>query len=429
MKPLSRNRAQRTAQLQALLSEARSDDAEVRTRSLDALERLVFDDQDNPPPPTQEAVERLSYVELQRIVDGVEEGLAVLDRVGGVTDLRSAWTVRYANERMRRLGGRAAVRGPVAFDALVRLADAHDLFVALDEAHSIGAPSRWQGSEPGEDGQVLWLEADLVPLEGEAGASPPMLVVMRNITERKYVEERLVRQAELLERRNAELRDFAWTASHDLRAPLRKIRAFIERLTESAGQRLDPTERDFLARMHRSADALERRIEAMLAFSRISGRSLVFGPADLGALVRDTLSALEPMVEQTGAEVEVGPLPVVHSDAALLAVVLQNLLSNALKYRRRDVPPRVFVRAAPMSGGRWNIEVADNGLGFDEAERERIFAPFERLHVHLGEDGTGVGLALARRLAERLGGSLVATGRRDAGATFTLTLPADLTRG
>jgi signal transduction histidine kinase len=158
--------------------------------------------------------------------------IAVLDRDAGVADRRSAWTVRYANERMRRLGGRAAVRGSVTFDALVRLADAQDLFVALDEAHTIGAPSRWQGCEPQEDGQALWLEADLVPLEGEAGAPPPMLVVMRNITERKRVEERLVSQAELLERRNAELRDFAWTASHDLRAPLRKIRAFIERLTE-----------------------------------------------------------------------------------------------------------------------------------------------------------------------------------------------------
>jgi signal transduction histidine kinase len=425
VKPLSRNRAQ----LQALLSDARSDDTDLRTRSLDALERLVLDAQDHTPPPAQEAVERLSYVELQRIVDGVEEGLAVLDRDAGVADQRSAWTVRYANERMRRLGGRAAVRGSVTFDALVRLADAQDLFVALDEAHTIGAPSRWQGCEPQEDGQALWLEADLVPLQGEAGAPPPMLVVMRNITERKRVEERLVSQAELLERRNAELRDFAWTASHDLRAPLRKIRAFIERLTESAGQRLDPTERDFLARMHRSADALERRIEAMLAFSRISGRSLVFGPADLGALVRETLSALEPMIEQTEAEIVVGALPVVHSDAALLAVVLQNLLSNALKYRKREVPPRVRIDAAPVPGGRWNIEVADNGLGFDPTDGERIFAPFERLHAHLGEDGTGVGLALARRLAERLGGTLVATGRRDEGATFTLTLPADLTRG
>jgi len=398
----------------ALIEQARSGDPEARARALDALEahaRTQAQQNDLGP---------LTAGEFKRMVEVVEEGIAVLDP--------PRWTVRFASERMRRLGGRSAVRGPTTLDALLRIANAREFVQALEEAHALGAPARWESADPRPDGHTHWLEADLLPLHDGDASGSPVLVVLRDVTERKRVEARLVRQTELLEQRNAELRDFAWSASHDLRAPLRKIRAFIERLTESAHARLDETENDFLTRMHKSADALERRIEAMLAFSKISGRELVFGPADLSAIVRETLSGLELMVEQTRAVVQIAPLPVVHSDAVLLGIIFQNLLSNALKYRRRDLELVVSVRSAPLEGGKWRIDVTDNGLGFDAADSQRIFAPFERLHASLGEDGTGVGLALARRLAERLGGTLTATAQKNEGATFTLVLPADLTR-
>jgi K+-sensing histidine kinase KdpD len=161
--------------------------------------------------------------------------------------------------------------------------------------------------------------------------------------------------------------DRARRVGYDLRTVDRAAIAWSARTTWSAGVGAFDT----------------RRIEAMLAFSKISGRELVFGPADLSAIVRETLSGLELMVEQTRAVVQIAPLPVVHSDAVLLGIIFQNLLSNALKYRRRDLDPVVVVRSAPLEGGKWRIDVTDNGLGFDAADSQRIFAPFERLHSSL----------------------------------------------
>lgn len=250
----------------------------------------------------------------------------------------------------------------------------------------------------------------------------------------RRAEAKLEDYARELERSNRELADFAYVASHDLQEPLRKIQAFGDRLAGRAGGALDGEGRDSLERMQAAAGRMSALIHDLLAYSRVGTRPAPFEPVDLRAALADAESDLSERLRSTGGRVEAGDLPAVEADPVTLRQLLLNLVGNAVKFHRPGVPPVVRVEGRLLGGDEapagegveaWaELVVRDNGIGFEEKHAERIFAPFQRLHGRDAYEGTGMGLAICRRIAERHGGTLTGAGEPGAGAAFTLRLPA-----
>jgi signal transduction histidine kinase len=235
----------------------------------------------------------------------------------------------------------------------------------------------------------------------------------------------LVERTANLERSNRELEDFAAMASHDLQEPLRKIKAFGERLRENNAENLDATGQDFLRRMESAVDRMHTLILDLLEYSRITTRPNPFVPADLGQLAREAAADLEAAFTDSGGELVVAALPTAEVDASQMRRTFQNLFSNALKFHG-EAAPRIAVDGAVIvqNGREWaRITVRDNGIGFEEQYLDRIFQPFQRLHGRSRFPGTGIGLAIVKKSVERHGGTITAESRPGIGATFILTIP------
>jgi signal transduction histidine kinase len=248
-----------------------------------------------------------------------------------------------------------------------------------------------------------------------------------DVEERRRANEALTALSTRLEQSNRELQDFASVASHDLQEPLRKIQAFGDRLRTKFAEPLGEQGRDYVDRMHAAAQRMQTLISDLLSFSRVTTQAQPFAPVDLGVIVRDVMVDLEARVESSGGVVEVGELPTIDADATQMRQLFQNLIANALKFRRKDVPPVVRVSSSLARGGdrpAFEVRVADNGIGFDEKYLDRIFSVFQRLHGRDQYEGTGIGLAVCRKIVERHGGQITATSREGEGSIFLITLPA-----
>lgn len=256
-----------------------------------------------------------------------------------------------------------------------------------------------------------------------ADGSYRSVIVFRDMTEKKAIEGRLRSYMEKLEKSNRDLQDFAFVASHDLKEPLRKVSSFGERIRSRYGDVLEEDAKDYLDRMLGAAGRMHALIEALLAYSRISTAGEPFHRVALNEVVREALLDLEIAVERSGGRVEVGELPVVETDSRQMRQLFQNLLGNALKFSRKGVPPVVVVWNAGEKDGMVEIEVEDNGIGFDIRHGERIFAPFQRLHGRFEYEGTGMGLSICRRIVERHGGTIRVRSVPGSGSTFTVVLP------
>ncbi|MEK7780063.1 MAG: ATP-binding protein [Verrucomicrobiota bacterium] len=261
------------------------------------------------------------------------------------------------------------------------------------------------------------------------------VVLLKDITERKEAAEALERKASELARSNAELEQFAFVASHDLQEPLRKIRAFGDRLKMKCDTVLPAEGADYLGRMQNAAARMQTLIADLLTFSRVISRTDPFVEVDLAQVTREVLSDLEVRIEKVGATVTVGELPKIQADPMQMRQLFQNLIGNALKFQLPEVKPQVQIAArlvAPdeyssQTGPMCELTVQDNGIGFDEKYLEKIFAVFQRLHNRQEYEGTGIGLAVCRRIVDRHGGSITARSKPGAGATFVVQLPVKTT--
>lgn len=232
----------------------------------------------------------------------------------------------------------------------------------------------------------------------------------------------LERRAIELARSNAELDQFASIASHDLQEPLRKVRTFTEQLSVTESEHLSERGADYLRRANSAAERMQRLIQDLLQFSRVTTKPRPFVLVDLNQVTAEVLDDLSVEIEETGAVISVGELPTISADPLQMRQLVLNLVSNALKFRRPDVPPAISISGA-IEGEIANLVVADNGIGFEPRYSTRIFNVFERLNGRTEYPGTGIGLALCHKIVTRHGGDIVAEGELLAGATFTVTLP------
>jgi PAS domain S-box-containing protein len=282
-------------------------------------------------------------------------------------------------------------------------------------------------------GREIWVravgEAELVD-----GRARRIFGTLQDIDAVKQAQLRLAQALEDLRARNRELQDFAGAASHDLQEPLRKIQTFASLLSERFGTAMDAQARDWVARMSASAARMGELVGDLLTYSRVAGQAASTHPVALGAIATGVLADLEAQIEASGARIEIGALPVLRADPTQMRQMLQNLLGNAVKYRQERRAPQVRVSAqvldmASVATGvvrpHCRLEVADNGIGFEQRHAEQIFAPFQRLHERSRFEGTGMGLAIVRRIAERHGGRAWARGTPGEGAVFTVELPVD----
>jgi len=269
----------------------------------------------------------------------------------------------------------------------------------------------------------------------QQSGSPVLTFFVRDISLQKQAEEEQIRYSAELERSNKELERFAYVASHDLQEPLRKILTFGDRLEISCGESLEERDKECLSRMQNAAKRMHVLINDLLLLSRVTTKEKMFERVDLAKVVKEVVSDLEVKIEQTGARVEVGKMPIIMADAVQIRQLFQNLMVNALKFRREEVLPVVKISARFLKiptqrvGRRSNADekcrilVEDNGIGFDEKYKERIFTIFQRLHTRDVYEGTGVGLAICRKIVERHNGTIVAHGELGKGATFEIVLP------
>lgn len=369
-----------------------------------------------PPPEARvdiSAPERL----LLEIIDTVREPLLVLDERFRVTQANRAFfrTFRVAPEET--IGQVLFVLGDGQWDIPTLRELLHNRLPLeaplydFDVDHVFPAIGR----------KIMLLNARLV---AQGPGLPRMILLsIEDVTNRRLMDKRLANQRRELQRSNEALEEFASVASHDLQEPLRKIVTFGERLDATIGTTLDGEAHRYLERMLSSAERMRLLINDLLAYSQVTTRVRAFQPVNLQQIAVDVVVELEAAIAEAGARVEVGELPVIDADASQMRQLLQNLVSNSLKYRRSDVPCVVRIEGTCQDEVACTLVVSDNGIGFNLQYTEKIFKMFERLHGRGKYSGSGIGLAICRTIVHCHGGTIVATSTEGEGATFTITLP------
>jgi PAS domain S-box-containing protein len=308
--------------------------------------------------------------------------------------------------------------------------------VPQDKAEGEVAPDYWVNAVEREkmleklaaDGQVFNVEATLKRANGEpftallSGANVTLegeqlvLIAVLDITERKRLEEDIARS-------NRDLEQFSYAVSHDLQEPLRMVSSYLALLERRYKDKLDSEAHEFIAFAVDGAQRMSRMITDLLEYSRVHRRGNRFEPVALEDVLADALANLSTAISSCGAQVTAEGLPTVTGDASQLMRVFQNLIGNALKYRKPDMPPHIAV-SARLNGNFWEVSVADDGIGIDPGHTGRLFQVFQRLHPRGVYEGTGVGLALCRRILERHGGRIwVDSAGEGRGSTFRFAIP------
>lgn len=282
------------------------------------------------------------------------------------------------------------------------------------------------------------IELSIVPIKWED--SYIFSSFIHDITERKQAQRDLEIYMQKLVQSNRELQQFASVSSHDLQEPLRKIRAFAERLTASHKAELSPQAQDYLNRMQNAAARMQNLINDLLTYSRLTSRARPFVKVNLGELLSEVLSDLEIRIDNTQAKIDVGILPTVVADKVQMQQLFQNLLTNALKFHKPGQPPEIKISSrylddasnpvdAPVPYGYAEITVRDSGIGFDMKYADQIFNTFQRLHTRQEYEGTGIGLAICRKIAAHHNGSIIVKSQAGIGSEFIVKLPLDPIKG
>ncbi len=273
------------------------------------------------------------------------------------------------------------------------------------------------------DNHQLFISGYSIALKNAQDEISGYVAINKDITVQKLAERELQSYAARLERSNRDLQDFAYIASHDLQEPLRKVRSFGERLKVKASDRLNPQEIDYINRMQNATERMQKMIDDLLDYSRVSTKAQPHRKVDLYQVVAEVISDLEIRIEQSQGKVEVGSLPNIDADPLQMRQVFQNLIGNALKFRKPDVAPLVKVHSKKTGKNQVEITVEDNGIGFSMEYSSQLFQPFRRLHGRSEYEGTGIGLSICRKIIERHGGTISAHSKPGVGSIFIVNLP------
>jgi PAS domain S-box-containing protein len=277
------------------------------------------------------------------------------------------------------------------------------------------------------DGEIVHVESRLTILKDEDGNFRGTAGVMMDITQRKVMEEALVQYARDLRGSNKELEQFAYIASHDLQEPLRMITSYLQLVEQRYSDKLDTDAKEFIDFAVDGASRMKRLISDLLTYSRVQRAPMEPGPVDMEVVLKNVLNSLQLSIEDTQATVTHDALPEITAHEGQMEQVLRNLVSNALKFHG-DHPPQIHIgaRATPTF---WEFCVRDNGIGIDEKYLDRIFIIFQRLHSSDTYPGTGIGLAICKKIVEKHGGEIRVESRPGAGTTFTFTISTTVGRG
>jgi PAS domain S-box-containing protein len=284
-----------------------------------------------------------------------------------------------------------------------------------------GTRTEFEEPAPLADGVHIYTSIK-APLPDASGRPYAVIGISLDITDRKQAEEDRERLIEELSRSNRDLEQFAYIASHDLQTPLRAVTGFLSLLARRYQGKLGSDADEFIAFAVEGAERMHQLINDILAFSRVGTRGKPFEHVESREPLAQALGYLQGRIKEQQAEVIIGELPIVTGDRNQLAQLFQNLIDNAIKYRKPDEPPRIHIGAEEKENA-WEFRISDNGIGFDPQFAERIFQIFQRLHV-IGEySGTGIGLAICKRIVERHGGRIWVESEPGRGSTFYFTLP------
>ncbi len=319
-----------------------------------------------------------------------------------------------------------------------------DFFQAMWQTIANG--NVWQGEikNRAKNGSFYWVDTTIVPIVGESGGLLQFVAIRNDITERKQAEaalrqlnnelegqvqartQELEQRAQELERSNAELEQFAYVASHDLQEPLRTVSSFTELLAQEYGDRLDGEAEEYIEFIVDGALRMQQLVKDLLLYSRLNSRGKAFAPTACESVLKRALGNFQLAIAQSKGQITHDPLPDVYADESQVQQLFQNLISNALKFRAED-PPRVHISAttnADDPSGDWTFCVSDNGIGIESEYREQIFEIFQRLHSRRIYAGTGIGLAICRKIVQRHGGRIWVEDSPEKGAAFYFTLPS-----
>jgi two-component system sensor kinase FixL len=355
---------------------------------------------------------------LRSIYEGVEQSIFVVD-------IEEDGTFRYVdlNPAHARLTGISPdqLQGKTPGEVLPP-AIASEVIQHYQDCLAAGTHITYEECIPFH-GQESWWMTRLYPLRDAQQRIYRLIGTSINITDRKRMEQDLRDFTRRLEQSNRELQDFAFVASHDLQEPLRKIQAFGDRLKAKCADVISPEGQDYLERMQNAARRMQILINDLLSFSRVTSRAQPFALVDLNQVLREVLSDMEIHLQQVAAQLDISELPILEADAMQMRQLLQNLISNALKFHKPDQPPVIHIHGQHISETHCQIAIADEGIGFDPKYGDRIFTIFQRLHGRSDYEGTGIGLAICRKIVERHQGTVTATSQPGQGAMFTITLP------
>lgn len=358
------------------------------------------------------------HAQIAKLSAVVEQGPAGVV----ITDARGR--IEYVNRRYANMVGSEPERmiGRNAFDWSAGRLDREEWqeFVATIKSGGI-----WHGEFRTEkaDGRVVWEAATVTKLRISETGPPNMVAIIEDITARKADEDRLRRTVDELAASNAELERFAHLAAHDLQEPLRSVASYSQLLGRRYRGRLDSDADQFIDYMVGGVTRMQTLINDLIAYSRVRDKGQPFHLVDAAAAAEAAISNLQATIAESGGKVTCDPLPTVPGDAMQLVELFQNLIGNALKFRRAGTTPVVTV-SADGHDGEWVFSITDNGIGIAPEYHERVFTIFERLHTQETYPGTGIGLAVCRRIVERHGGRIWVESEPGNGSVIRFTLPA-----
>lgn len=288
---------------------------------------------------------------------------------------------------------------------------------AVREIAETGVSTPYEKQYLRTDGQRVW-----VYISNASLPDGTLAAIVLDITPRKQAEKDLEHYTHELERSNQALQAFTSIASHDLQEPLRKVRAFGSMLSLRFSDQLGVEGQDYIHRITSASERMSAMIEGLLSLSRVTSRGSEFVPVDLNQIIQEVITDLEIRIAESGGEIQVGEMPVLEGDPLQMRQLFQNLIGNALKYHRAGVPPRVVLSAVKKDSF-CEIRVADNGIGINPENFEEIFEPFVRMHGKVDYEGSGMGLAICRKIVERHEGRIEVDSRPGEGTTFIVLLP------